>query len=424
MNKYISQLIDDIKSIVNDDTDTKATNMESFVDIDATEQFLNGNMYELQQILGISKEALPPENKLSDKQISKLLPFLHELFEHHNYELAYPTELVDRTKYKLLYDIMETKHPETKYGRIGLEFCDYNIDECPIPGECDFCEQELKHESDEILESAIDDIDITELLPEGVKTEHESKLDEQHIRETVRSFSPNKKNIEGIFNYCDRWCERCLFIDKCTNFEMEKKMGMHENQSMEDALKYVGIMFDETGRMIEEDMKKFGIDINNLSDIEDKSEDKSENKEKHPLEGISVEYMKKVSDWLELNKEFISENALHLWNISQKKYEQFDEIFNVIGWHMTMIPVKINRVLKPRTKYDDDEFYETDKNATGKLVLECIDKSTQAFVLLLEFSLFEEDELIEFLAILSQLKKGIEKALPKAKNYKRIGLDD
>ena len=28
--------------------------------------------------------------------------------------------------------------------------------------------------------------------------------------------------IPGIYNYCDRWCERCLYTDRCRTFAMEK----------------------------------------------------------------------------------------------------------------------------------------------------------------------------------------------------------
>jgi hypothetical protein len=28
--------------------------------------------------------------------------------------------------------------------------------------------------------------------------------------------------IDSIFNYCDRWCERCAFTAKCRNYESSK----------------------------------------------------------------------------------------------------------------------------------------------------------------------------------------------------------
>ena len=41
--------------------------------------------------------------------------------------------------------------------------------------------------------------------------------------------------ILGIFNYCDRWCERCPFTSRCRSFSMGQAMerqgylgGLHQ----------------------------------------------------------------------------------------------------------------------------------------------------------------------------------------------------
>jgi hypothetical protein len=32
------------------------------------------------------------------------------------------------------------------------------------------------------------------------------------------------KYIDGIFNYCDSWCERCAFASRCRNFAMQRSL--------------------------------------------------------------------------------------------------------------------------------------------------------------------------------------------------------
>ena len=32
---------------------------------------------------------------------------------------------------------------------------------------------------------------------------------------------PDGDFIPGIYNYCNRWCERCIYTDKCRTFAME-----------------------------------------------------------------------------------------------------------------------------------------------------------------------------------------------------------
>ena len=33
---------------------------------------------------------------------------------------------------------------------------------------------------------------------------------------------PEGDFIPGIYNYCDSWCERCLYTSRCMNFAMGK----------------------------------------------------------------------------------------------------------------------------------------------------------------------------------------------------------
>ncbi len=30
-----------------------------------------------------------------------------------------------------------------------------------------------------------------------------------------------KKYISGVYNYCDRWCERCPLSDRCFSYQKE-----------------------------------------------------------------------------------------------------------------------------------------------------------------------------------------------------------
>ena len=45
-------------------------------------------------------------------------------------------------------------------------------------------------------------------------------------KKLLKDFVPNPNHIPGIYNYCDRWCERCPFTSRCLNYEMsEEKFG-------------------------------------------------------------------------------------------------------------------------------------------------------------------------------------------------------
>ncbi len=29
--------------------------------------------------------------------------------------------------------------------------------------------------------------------------------------------------VEGIYNYCDRWCERCTYTSRCLNYAIDQE---------------------------------------------------------------------------------------------------------------------------------------------------------------------------------------------------------
>jgi len=55
---------------------------------------------------------------------------------------------------------------------------------------------------------------------------------------------PEENFIPGIYNYCDRWCERCLYTDRCRVFVMEKEFTetyeaeQHHKKSREENRKF------------------------------------------------------------------------------------------------------------------------------------------------------------------------------------------
>lgn len=72
--------------------------------------------------------------------------------------------------------------------------------------------------------------------------------------------------IPGIFNYCDRWCERCSYTSRCSNYAISeqhfsKSDGNFENETFWNELREI---FQLTIEMIRESMEEYGIDLDPL----------------------------------------------------------------------------------------------------------------------------------------------------------------
>jgi len=82
----------------------------------------------------------------------------------------------------------------------------------------------------------------------------------------LRKLAANPKFIPGIYNYCDRWCERCPLSHRCLNYAMEKSEDDGDpagrdlnNQKFWDKLHN---SFQLTLQMVKEEAEKGGIDLN------------------------------------------------------------------------------------------------------------------------------------------------------------------
>jgi len=67
--------------------------------------------------------------------------------------------------------------------------------------------------------------------------------------------------ISGIFNYCDRWCERCSFIDRCAQGVMEqKRWAKGKDWEPEDFFEELKKIFPFTENKMSEWMEENDID--------------------------------------------------------------------------------------------------------------------------------------------------------------------
>jgi len=116
------------------------------------------------------------------------------------------------------------------------------------------------------------------------------------------------KNIPSIYNYCDRWCERCCLTNRCAVYESEQKDAAAHNGEEDDVWDTVAQNMQQTIHLLHKMSKESGIDLDNIPQQEF---DEMEAKEKEtrrlvkadPLIDYCMEYAvqaKKVMD----NEEF------------------------------------------------------------------------------------------------------------------------
>lgn len=425
MEKYVNQLIEDIENMLDDNSnkpwDSFEPESESEKRIeDANEEFLNGEQHQIQHIIGLSVDLLPSHERLTDNQITQLVNVIELLFEKYNFELAYPDEdLTDRAIYILIRKELTTYASHLNYGRVGIEFCDYDIEHCPIPGLCKGCEKMLNEINPDNINNDTQNIALDAYNNKQDKTRI---TDTDQIIDKVRNFTPRTDNIHGIYNYCDRWCERCEFTDRCSNYEFFKEININDDDDDDDNyFENMEAIFQSTLDMLKSKSVSFDIDLeilkNNTDDIFDDL-----NIIDDDIFDRAVDYSVIISKWLDDNYDFFSDVGSNLWNNSPINYRMFSDLLDIIGYYFMLIPTKVRRALT--VSIADNNAFTEDNLGSAKVALVSIDITIEAFSILHSKLKTKEDEILTFLSILSKLRTDLEKAIPGSREFIRPGLDE
>jgi len=222
--------------------------------------------------------------------------------------------------------------------------------------------------------------------------------------------------IEGIHNYCDRWCERCTKTKHCTVYQTEKLKGIDTDDSRnEEFWEHLSITFEATAKMIQQGFEKWDIDISELNIVDEEIKEYKET----DVEKIAKEYSVSIKKWLENNEENINQLIEQSIISNEKSVLAINDAYEVINWYSMFISVKIQRAMN--VLFDDGENY--DNLGSAKIAIIAVDRSSEAFGYLYNKMPDNEDEILNFLVSLSQIKKLLLKRWPKTMEFIRVGFD-
>jgi hypothetical protein len=235
-------------------------------------------------------------------------------------------------------------------------------------------------------------------------------------RRDLTELANNPDLISGIYNYCDRWCERCPLTSRCLVYAAEQEDDVsHENQDIRNEAfwRKLASIFQETRELISEWAKEAGIDLSEPT-CEDESRDQRKRQlvDNHPLAKYGKKYANAASDWF---REFEQ---------TTERPESLEDAREVIQWYQYQIAVKTIRALSGRREeLDEDPELPKDSDGSVKVALIGIDRSIAAWRLM-QLSLPERAETIVPLILqLERLRRRLEKGFPDARSFIRPGFD-
>lgn len=254
-------------------------------------------------------------------------------------------------------------------------------------------------------------------------------------------------HIPGIYNYCDRWCEKCRFQLKCLLYagQADEQGNLTEPDDAEEAMQRLDRALnagDDSALAAftnadEDDDGEFDLPDPNSEEgkaIEERLRRQDEKVYGHLLHPLSRTYSDKALDWLKKHEKKIlkrvdqlssSANAKDLLAEPNADARALRDAFDTIAWHVHQIHVKTMRAL--HGLYDEDDVWEdeiqTDYNGSAKVSLLGIENSAQAFETVIRLMDWLKDETAPLIERLKALVTHIEQEFPNARKFVRVGFD-
>ena len=233
-------------------------------------------------------------------------------------------------------------------------------------------------------------------------------------RRNLTELANNPDLISGIYNYCDRWCERCPLTSRCLVYatEQEEDNSPESHDIRNEAFwRKLGAILHETREMIAKWAKDAGIDLTAPgAEDEARHQRKRQLIDNHPLAKYGKKYANAASDWFREFDETLEVN------------ESSEDAREVIQWYQYQIAVKTIRALSGRKEELEED--PRDSNGSAKVALIGIDRSIAAWRMM-QLSLPERAETIVPLILqLERLRHRLEKGFPDARSFVRPGFDE
>jgi hypothetical protein len=228
------------------------------------------------------------------------------------------------------------------------------------------------------------------------------------------------ERIDFISEYCDRWCERCAFTDRCSAYAVKVAIAMCDGDLEKGIELAVGQAQPEDnspkevpiGQQLMDDALA-NITQQELDDAQREEELRHARVDEMPLKTASMEYTVLAHTWLQdKDRAMPADSALR-------------EALDVIGWDSALIGAKLYRAMMGadrRDEWEEEDPLQNDWNGSAKLALLLLRRTSDAWRVVIQHSSDPEaKQLLEAAEIMAGL---VEAQFPNAMRFQRPGFDE
>lgn len=250
----------------------------------------------------------------------------------------------------------------------------------------------------------------------------------------------NPGKIEGIYNYCDRWCARCNFTTRCEIYEPgSKPPGEQVDEKTRAFQERLSMNIDKANDLLRKAARDAGIDVEAQARIDHtirRSAEMQMQIQRHPLIVLSVEYSMIGRHWLKTQPGMLD----HLESLkteltlgvetnqgAKRETHLIKDSLATIHWYLDFIHDKLSRALLGKAgaaEYSGStDKDQRDQDGSAKIGIIAIDRSLEAWSGIFSILPEEEDHFLKVLSILEKMKKLAMAEFPLASSFVRPGFD-
>ncbi len=262
--------------------------------------------------------------------------------------------------------------------------------------------------------------------------------------DTLDHLAADPTLISGVYNYCDRWCERCALTARCLSFRMDRATARHRGAEGKEGGAGVQSFWDDIARsfalaqrLVEREARKQGIDLDSAGALIAAEREERERRllaarQGSALHHAATAYWKSARTLLEHLRPELSDTAAALQTQAQLGAGHPAEVaadlgdgLDVVQWYLFFIDAKLQRAVASRVEIvrDGGDGFPSDADGSAKIALVAIDRSIGAWARLRAHLPGHADAILDLLVRLERLRRAVEREFPAARAFRRPGFD-
>lgn len=241
--------------------------------------------------------------------------------------------------------------------------------------------------------------------------------------------------IDGIFNYCDRWCERCRYTHSCRTWhegEKSRRRSLRQGKDPADPsvlAEDLARSLKKATRLLQRLARQNNIDLDELARQVDPAALKSQHDRvnRHPLAREAMHYFDSCTRMLEPLRDSFKASVEDMQSRSDYMDVEHEvpvlhrvhEAVAVLSWDCSLVAAKASRVVFGQTPLDEREGAQNDRHDvvhTAGLVRRLLARDQQALLALYEWDESLRDPALTLLAQTEKMLRAIDKLVPDSRN--------